>query len=80
MNVRIFYDFIALFKCYKRQSLLKLNAKTFHDAQEQVIVHSRMTSKELHVVDKNIYKIVSMNAFFTQQAINSPHIDSTTNS
>jgi hypothetical protein len=57
-----------------------LNAKTFHDAQEQVIVHSRMTSKELHVADKNIYKIVSMNAFFTQQAINSPHIDLTTNS
>jgi hypothetical protein len=39
---------------------------TFHDAQEQVIVHPIMTSKELHVVDKNIYKVVSMNALFTQ--------------
>lgn len=54
--------------------------QTFHDAQEQVIVHSIMTSKELHVVDKNIYKIVSMNTFSTQQTINSPHIDLTTNS
>lgn len=53
--------------------------RTFHDAQEQVIVHSIMTSKELHVVDKNIYKIVSMNVLFTQQTIHSPHIDLTTN-
>jgi hypothetical protein len=53
--------------------------RTFHDAQEQVIVHSIMTLKELHVVDKNIYKIVSINALFTQQTIN-PHIDLMTKS